>query len=275
MDDYIPDDFDFSFLYDDDDPSWLDKIKVEIEQLEGFRVEHNELILKVWHYGTEVGACHHLGSYLNITPTLINELAKYDLELERFMCDEDIYYQLIKPKHILHPKIRPDLHLSIQWSKDLHPNYGYINGHYFGYHRNDYHGKYIQLVYRHQIYMSFSCTTPDHIKPYFDKIWQELLDTEYIRHPKEIRIGSKVANYLPDGFKAYKTDDDGQCKVSRSKEKYCYIKRLRDNEYYTSFSINWALHPSEKTSSLTEAVGAALRMIAKMSTKTPLSIKNQ
>ncbi|NEO52578.1 MAG: hypothetical protein F6K54_05520 [Okeania sp. SIO3B5] len=112
--------------------------------------------------------------------------------------------------------------------------------------------------------MSFSCTTPDHIKPYFDKIWQELLETEYIRHPKEIRIGSKVANYLPDGFKAYKTDDDSQCKVARSKEKYCYIKRWRDNEYYTSFSTNWALHPSEKTSSLTEAVRAALRMIAEM-----------
>lgn len=113
--------------------------------------------------------------------------------------------------------------------------------------------------------MSFSCTTPDHIKPYFDKIWQELLETEYIRHPKEIRIGSKVANYLPDGYKAYRVDgDDSQCKVARSKDKYCYIKRWRDNEYYTSFSTNWALQPSIKSSSLREAVGAALRMIAEM-----------
>ncbi|NET30212.1 hypothetical protein [Okeania sp. SIO1I7] len=181
------------------------------------------------------------------------------------MVNEQINYQLIKPKHILHPKIRPDLHLVIKWGDEFYPNSGYINGNFFCYHENRYHGRYIQLVYRHQIYMSFSCTTPDHIKPYFDKIWQELLETEYIRHPKEIRIGSKVANYLPDGYKAYRVDgDDNQCKVARSKAKYCYIKRWRDNEYYTSFSTNWALQPSIKSSSLREAVGAALRMIAEM-----------
>ncbi|NET45377.1 hypothetical protein [Okeania sp. SIO2B3] len=263
MDDYvyIPDDFDFSFLYDDDDPSWLDAIIAEIEQLEGFRVEHNELILKVWHYGTEAGACYHLGSHLDITPTLINELAKYDLDLEAFMAASDINYQLITHKSIKHPIFRPDLHLSIQWSKDLHPNDGYINGHYFGYHRNYYHGDYIELVYRHQIYQSNWSHNPDYLKPYFDAIWKEIQEKEIFRHPKEISLGSKVANYLPWGFKAYKVKGSAgsQCKIQRTIRQYCYLKKC-GNQYYISPTEDWQFI-ARVTPDLFKAVGIALEMI--------------
>ncbi|NEN88463.1 MAG: hypothetical protein F6K48_05800 [Okeania sp. SIO3H1] len=219
--------------------------------------------MKVFHWGTKVGAMYHYGSYLDITPSLINELAKHDLNLETFMVDNDINYQLIKPKHILHPKTRPDLHLSLQWSKDLYPNDGYINGHYFGYHRNYYHGDYIELVYRHQIYHSNWSHTPDHLKPYFDAIWKEIKSKEIFRHPKEISLGSKVANYLPDGYKAYmvKTDCQSQCRIQKNVKQYCYLKRWREQEYYISASTNFALAPRETASNLREAVKIALKMI--------------
>ncbi|MDY7008559.1 MAG: hypothetical protein SWX82_32715 [Cyanobacteriota bacterium] len=56
---------------DDGDPTWMDAIKAEIEKLEGFAVDHDEMILKVYHYGTEIGAAFHYGSYLDITPCLV------------------------------------------------------------------------------------------------------------------------------------------------------------------------------------------------------------
>ncbi|NER01490.1 MAG: hypothetical protein F6K17_02015 [Okeania sp. SIO3C4] len=263
MDDYvyIPDDFDFSFLYDDDDPSWLDAIKAEIEQLEGFRVEHNELILKVWHYGTEAGACYHLGSHLDITPTLINELAKYGLDLERFMCDEGICYQLIKPRAIKYPKIKHGLNHIIAWSKEKGFEYsGLIDGHHFYYLRNSYHGDYIQIIHNNCPYCSFWNSIPKEIYSYFEAIWRDIRNSD--RLPLEPSLGSKVASYLPLGFKAYGLGggDNNQCRVERSKQKYCYIKRFWDCEYYVSPTENPQLM-SKRTDSLHEAISEALKMI--------------
>ncbi|MEM9272363.1 MAG: hypothetical protein AAGA80_05290 [Cyanobacteria bacterium P01_F01_bin.143] len=218
------------------------------------------MILKVWQWGTEIGACYHYGSYIDITPTLTNELSKYGLDLEAFMVEHGISYELIKPGKQQTLKLRPDLHLGIKWSGWWRPNSGTINGHYFCYHRNS-QGDYIKLVHNNQIYHNPSMApTPDQLKPYFDKIWLELEETEYIRFPREISLGSKVANYLPEGFKAYKTDDDDQCRVARNTHKYCYIKRWRDCEWYVSPTDNYQLM-SKKTDSMKSAISEALKMI--------------
>ncbi|NES64068.1 MAG: hypothetical protein F6K24_01795 [Okeania sp. SIO2D1] len=121
----------------------------------------------------------------------------------------------------------------------------------------------IKLVYRHQIYHSNWSHTPNHLKPYFDAIWKEIKSKEIFRHPKEISLGSKVANYLPDGYKAYmvKTDCQSQCKIQKNVKQYCYLKRWRDCEYYISASTNFALAPRDIASNLREAVKIALKMI--------------
>ena len=263
MDDYvyIPDDFDFSFLYDDDDPSWMDAIKAEIEKLEGFIAEHDEMILKVYHWGTEIGVLYHYGSYIDITPTLINELAKYDLDLEAFMVNEQIYYQLIKPKQILHPKIKAGLNHRIVWSEDFQHS-GLIDGHNFYYLRNSYHGDYIEIIYNYCPYCSFWSSIPKELNSYFEAIWRYIRNSD--RLPLEPSLGSKVASYLPLGYKAYKAgygdDNRSQCKVERSKKKYCYIKRFRDCEYYVSPTINHQLM-SKRVDSLNKAISEALKMI--------------
>lgn len=248
-------------FFDDEDSTCFELIQTEIEQLEGFQVDFEEWeILKVFHWGTEIGACYHYGAYIDITPTLINELFKYNLDLEAFLVENDINYELIKPVEIKHPKIRPDLHIGIKWSGWWRPNSGYINGNYFCYHRNS-QGDYVKLVYDNQIYHNPSnAVTPDHIQPYFDAIWRELRETEYIRFPREISLGSKVANYLPEHFKAYKTDDDDQCRVARSTSKYCYIKRFRDCEWYVSPTDNYQLM-AKRTDSMENAISVALKMI--------------
>lgn len=220
--------------------------------------------MKVYHWGTEIGACYHYGSYIDVTPTLINELSKYGCNLEAFLVENDINYNIIKPAEIIKTfKPSPGLHLKIKWDGWYCPNSGYINGNYFCYHRNS-QGDYIQLIFNHQPYYSNSMVAiPNHIKPYFDKIWQELKETNYIRHPKEIRIGSKVANYLPDGYKAYKTDNDDQCRVARNTHKYCYIKRFRDCEWYVSPTDNYQLM-AKQTDSMKTAISEALKMINEM-----------
>ena len=111
--------------------------------------------------------------------------------------------------------------------------------------------------------MSFSDNTLSHIKLYFEAIWRELIETEYIHHPKEISLGSKIANYLPDDFKAYNTDDDGQVKVARSTSKYCYIKRFRECEWYISPTDNPQLMAT-LANSMKSAISEALKMIAEM-----------
>ena len=142
----------------------------------------------------------------------------------------------------------------------MHPNDGYINGHYFGYHRNDYHGKYIQLVYRNQIYHSYWEHSPDHLKPYFDAIWKEIKSKEVFHHPKEARLGNKVANYLPWGFKAYRVvGDRSQCKIQRTVTKYCYLKKYED-QYYISPTEDWQSQ-TQVTTDLFQALKIALQLI--------------
>ncbi|NER01341.1 MAG: hypothetical protein F6K17_01210 [Okeania sp. SIO3C4] len=93
------DDLDF-VEYDDDDPTWMDVIKAEIDKLEGFKVTHDNVYLTVTHFGTVVGNIQHLDCVLEIQQRLINELAKYDLNLESFLIGSNIPYQLyhLKPK---------------------------------------------------------------------------------------------------------------------------------------------------------------------------------
>ncbi len=180
------------------------------------------------------------------------------------MVEQGINYEVAKPKTVIKTyKPTPYLHLGIKWDGWYCPNSGTINGHYFCHHHNDVHGNYINLVFNNQIYLSFSDFTPDHIKPYFDKIWQELRETGYINHPREISLGSKIAARLPEHFKAYKTDDEDQCKVARSTTKYCYIKRYRDCEWYVSPTDNSQLM-AKRADSMKGGISEALKMIAEM-----------
>ena len=219
------------------------------------------MILKVRHYGTGIGNCYHYGSYIDVEPSLINELAKYDCDLEAFMFDNEINYQLIKAGKQKKLKLRTDLHLTIKWENTLFPNSGNIDNHYFSYRRNNLKGDYVELIYKNRIYHSNWKNLPPFVQPYFDKIWQELRETEYIRHPKELRLGNKIANFLPDGIKAYRIkDDENQCKVARNKNQFCYIKRFRDCEFYISRTTNSQLM-SKRANSLDEAIKIALEMI--------------
>ena len=203
----------------------------------------------------------HQGFYIDVDSVLINELAKYNLDLEAFMVANQINYELIKPKNIIKTyKPALGLHFQLKWDGWWRPNSGTINGHYFCHRSCDAHGNYIELIHNNQPYYSYWEHLPGNIKPYFAYIWQELEETEYIRFPREISLGSKVANYLPEGFKAYKTDDDDQCRVARNTQKYCYIKRWRDCEWYVSPTDNYQLM-AKQTDSMKSAISVALKMI--------------
>ena len=203
-------------------------------------------------------------AYLAISSVIISELAKYEINLEAFMESEEIRYQVVKPQPTPNTcELGLKLPLYIDWDDWHCPNSGKINGYYFWY-RYDYkHGKFIQLVYDQQPYFSFSENTPVEVQPYFDYIWQELERTGYIEHPKKISLASKVANQLPKGFRAFKTKDENQCRVEKNKKDDCYITRLRDCVFYTSFSDNPTLSPCVKSSNLEsaiDAVGKVLKM---------------
>ncbi len=70
------------FFDEEDDPTWLNLIKAEIEFLEDFKASHDEVDLTVTHYGTNVGSIHY-NQYdeLEIEQKLIGELAKYDCDV--------------------------------------------------------------------------------------------------------------------------------------------------------------------------------------------------
>lgn len=213
--------------------------------------------MRVYHYGTEIGTVYHQVAYLGVSSLLINQLAKYDIDLESFMESLDIFYQIIQPQSTLetyNPAL--GLHLHIKWEHWHCPNSGTINGHYFCHRYDRDHGNFIELSYNNQPYFTFSNNTPDEIQPYFDYIWRELEQTGYINHPKEISIGSKVSARLPVNYNAYETDDENQCRVERFKKIYCYITRYRDTLYYTSFSTNPTLYPFVKSNSLDDAIAA-------------------
>lgn len=214
--------------------------------------------MKVYHYGTAIGAVYHQVAYLGVSSILINQLEKYDIDLESFMESQDIFYRIIKPQPTLETyKPALGLHLHIKWDDWHYPNSGTINSHYFFHRYDSEHGNYIQLIYNHQPYYSFSEHTPDEIQPYFDYIWRELEETGFIDCPQEISLGSKVAARISNYYRVYDTDDDEKhCKVLRFKDRFCYIKQLRENLYYTSFSDNPTLYPFVKSNNLDDAIAA-------------------
>ncbi|NET29984.1 hypothetical protein [Okeania sp. SIO1I7] len=235
----------------------MDAIKAEIEKLEGFRVNHDEMILKVYHWGTEVGVAYHYGSYLDITPSLINELAKYDLKLEAFMVAWDINYKLIKPKSIKYPKIRPDLHYTITWTGD---HVGTISHNditcWFSYnHRKE--GEHIELIYQSRPRCS---DWPDYLigelKPWFDALWYDIKTNN--RKPREFNLAQRIGSHLPLGYKAY-SDGFNKAEVQRTKKKYAYMTQRGDRYLISKQPI-----PKEhdySTESLTEAVALLLKNI--------------
>ena len=90
------------FFDEQDDPTWLNLIKAEIEFLEDFKASHDGVDLTVTHYGTYIGSIHHnQDDELEIEQKLIGELAKYDLNLEAFLVAENIPYKLYHPKPVV------------------------------------------------------------------------------------------------------------------------------------------------------------------------------
>ena len=220
--------------------------------------------MKVYHYGTEIGIVYHQVAYLGVSSMLINQLEKHDIDLEAFMESQDFFYRIIKPQSTVKTyKPALGLHFHIKWEHWHCPNSGTIDGHYFCHHYDSEHGNYIQLIYNHQPYFSFSeyTYTPDEIQPYFDYIWQELEDTGYIDYPQEISLGSKVAARISDYYRVYDIEDEKHCKVLRFKDRYCYIKQYRENLYYTSFSDNPGLYPAIQSKNLDDAIAAVEKVL--------------
>ena len=234
-------------------------IQSQIEQLEGFKVEFEEWeSLKCFHYGTEIGEAHHCGSYLDITPSLSNELSKYGLDLEAFLVQHDINYEVIKPVEIKTPKIRPDLHYTIIWKGD---HAGTISDSdltcWFTYnHRKD--GNHIELIYKNRPYCS---DWPDYLngklQPWFDALWADIKTNN--RQPRRFNLAQRIASYLPLGFKAF-SDGFNKAEVQRTKKKYAYMTQRGER-----YIISKQPMPKESdisTESLTEAISLLLKMIA-------------
>ena len=236
----------------------FETIQDYLEGFEGFKVDFVEgESLKVFHYGTEIGTAQHQVSYIDVSSILINQLAKYDIDLENFMESQEIIYQIPKPKTTVKTyQVAIGLHFHIEWDCWHYPNSGTINGHYFCQRYDRERGNFIELVYNLQPYYSFSEHTPDKIQPYFDYIWKELEETGYIDYPQEIPLASKVAARIPNEYRVYDTDDEKHCKVLRFKNRFCYIKQLRENLYYTSFSDNPGLYPAVQSNNLDDAIAA-------------------
>ena len=235
----------------------FETIQDYLEGFEGFKVDFVEGdSLTVYHYGTDIGTAKHQVSYIEVSSILVNQLAKYDIDLENFMESQEIIYQIPKPKTTVKTyQVAIGLHFHIEWDCWHYPNSGTINGHYFCHRYDREHGNYIQLVYNHQPYHSYSYT-PEEIQSYFDYIWKELEDTGYIDYPQEIPLASKVAARISNDYRIYDTDDEKHCRVVRFKDRYCYIKQLRENLYYTSFSDNPGLYPAVQSNNLDDAIAA-------------------
>ena len=213
--------------------------------------------MRVYHYGTEIGTVYHQVAYLAVSSIVINELSKHEIDLESFIVSEDIRYQLVKPQPTSDTcELGLEIPLHIEWDCWHYPNSGTINGHYFCHRYDRERGNFIELVYNNQPFHSFSEHTPDKIQPYFNHIWQELEETGYIGYPQEIPLASKVAARISNDYRIYDTDDEKHCRVVRFKDRYCYIKQLRENLYYTSFSDNPGLYPAVQSNNLDDAIAA-------------------
>ena len=156
--------------------------------------------------------------------------------------------------------IKPGLISRIVWSKEKGFEYsGLINGHHFYYRRNSYHGDYIQIIHNNCPYCSFWSSLPKEIYSYFEVIWRDIRKSDPL--PLEPSLGSKIANYLPWGFKAYKVQGStgSQCKIQRTVRQYCYLKKF-GNQYYISPAEDWQSQ-EQSSPDLFKAVGIALEMI--------------
>ncbi len=254
---YNPEALEYISLYDYGDVTWMDTIKALIEQIEGVSVEHDEMILKVWQWGTEIGVVYHYGSHLDITPSLINELAKYEVNLEEFMAKEDIHYQLIKPQTTKHPTIRPDLHYNITWTGD---HTGTISDDeltcWFTYNHRE-SGNHIELIYKNRPCCSH---WPDYLigelQPWFDALWADIKANN--RQPRHFNLAQRIGSYLPVEYKAY-ADSFNKAEVQRTRKKYAYM-----TQYGERYIISKQPIPKENdisTESLTEAVSLLLKKI--------------
>lgn len=246
-------DDDYDYYEDDcDELAWYELIQAEIEKLEGFKVCFEPWgTIGIFHYGTEIGVILPNSS---LSTTLINELAKYGLDLEAFFIENCISFNLIQlPK----PITTPDY--SIQWEDTLHPNEGRIDAHFFSYATNSYHGDHIQLIHKNRPYCSHWANLPEYIQSMFKALWQEIKDKEI--YPKSTSVGSRVASLLPDGYKAFRVGDRTQCKVAKNKQDYCYIKDFGNNTFYVSANTNYNLAPTHTASTLQAATTAAIGMI--------------
>ena len=214
-------------------------------------------ILKVFHWGTEIGTATHKGAYIDVTPTLINELAKYNLDLEAFMVENDINYKLIKPSEIKTPKIKPDLHYNITWTGD---HTGTISDEqltcWFTYnHRKN--GNHIELIYKNSPYCS---DWPDYliakVTPWFDALWADIKTNN--RQPRRFNLAQRIGSYLPVEYKAY-ADSFNKAEVQRTRKKYAYMTQRGDRYIISKSPI-----PKDSdisTQSLVEAVSLLLKMI--------------
>ncbi|NES64437.1 MAG: hypothetical protein F6K24_03785 [Okeania sp. SIO2D1] len=243
---------------EDDEPTCFELIQSEIEKLEGFKVEFQEWeLLKAYHYGTEIGAAEHQGSYIGITPSLINELAKQDLNLETFMVDNDINYKLITPKQIKHPKIRPDLHYTINWTGD---HIGTISNHditcWFSYNHTK-ECSHIELIYKNRPRCSdWPDYLIDELKPWFDALWYDIKTNN--RQPRRFNLAQRIGSHLPLGYKTY-SDGFNKAEVQRTKKKYAYMTQRGER-----YLISRGPMPKEydySTDKLTEAVALLLKNI--------------
>ena len=257
-------DFDFEGCFfddeedDNDDPTCFELIQTLLEQLEGFKVDFEQWeILKVFHWGTEIGTCYHYGSYIDVTPTLINELSKYDCDLEAFMVENDINYKLIQPAEIIHPQIKPGLHYNITWTGD---HTGTISDGdltcFFSFNaRKD--GNMIELIHKSQPCCS---NWPDYLiedkQPWFDAIWSDIRTSN--KQPRRFNLAQRIGSYLPLGFKAF-SDGFNKPEVQRTRKKYAYI-----TERCERYIISKSPIPKDSdisTKSLVEAVSLLLKMI--------------
>ena len=216
--------------------------------------------MRVYHYGTDIGTAKHQVSYIEVSSILVNQLAKYDIDLENFMESQEIIYQIPKPKTTVKTyQVAIGLHFHIEWDDWYCPNSGMIDGHYFCHHYDGEHGNYIELSYNHQQHFTFSDDTPGEIQPYFDYIWKELEQTGYINHPKQISLGYKVASRMSNDYRIDDIDDD-ECQVLKL-DKSCYIKQYRENLYYTSFSTNPGLYPAIQSNNLDDAIATVEQVL--------------
>jgi hypothetical protein len=230
----------------------------EIERLEGFKVVLQEWEeLKVFHYGTLVGCIRYKVAYIEIDKKLLNELNKYNFNLEAFMVENDINYQLTKTTKIYTPKPSPSLHYNIIWTGD---HGGQISDSnltcFFSFnYRKD--GNHIELIYKDRPYCShWPRYLNSELTPWFDALWADIKTNN--RQPRQFNLAQRIGSYLPLNFKAF-SDGFNKAEVQRTKKKYAYMTQRGERYIISKQPIPKDSDISTKT--LREAVSLLLKMI--------------